>query len=128
MNAMIIKAGKVGGAITLGAFLLGASTRSHADGTGPDYQRTLAANCEQRAAATMASLNEVMKLKADNLKQWQLRKSPPNREIAEADKRYDAQIAELREKFTQYQELANLHKLQAEVETANLPGSSRALD
>jgi hypothetical protein len=116
---------KIGGAITLGLFLVGVGSLAGAAANGAEDHLAVAAQCEKKAADVQASINEVLKLKAENLGHWQLRKSsPPNRDIAAADKKYDETLASLAVQKDQWVELAQYHKLRAlEVQTADLSTS-----
>jgi UDP-2,3-diacylglucosamine pyrophosphatase LpxH len=113
---------KIGGAFALGAILLGAAPQARAESQDKDAQHLLAAAAqgEQKASDLQAAIDEQLRLKAINLSQWKLRKSPPNRDIAAADKKYDATIAALEAKQSDLLALAHFHRLQAEeIQTAD---------
>lgn len=130
---MITNVIKTGSAIALGMFILGSASRGYAEPAGSDpsadRQLAAAAKCEQKAVTIQASIDGLLKLKADNLRQWMLRKSPMNRDIAAADRKYNAEIAALRDSQGKCVELAHYYKLQAlEVQTAGLNASGSATD
>jgi hypothetical protein len=108
---------KLGGSLVLGLFLLTTAASARADeaatSAGAGHQIEIAMKCEQKASALQASIDAQAKLKAENLRQWILRKSPMNRDIAAADKRYDNAIAALQATRAAWLELAHSHRLQA---------------
>jgi hypothetical protein len=107
--------------VALGLLLAGAASL-RAEGADPAArQLALAARCEKKATDLQASIDAQLKLKADNLKQWQLRKSPMSLEIAAADRKYDATLADLKAEQADWADLARFHRLQAkELQTAEI--------
>jgi hypothetical protein len=127
---MTNKIAKITGAITLGAVLLGGvSTVYAADApaaadSGAASQLAAATQCEREANILQASIDEQVRLKTENMKQWQIRKAPPSGDIADADKKYSLAIATLEDTQSGWLQLAHWHRLQAmelQTDTADLP-------
>ena len=87
---------KIGGAVTLGLFLMGMGSKAGAAPSTPADHLAVAAQCEKKATDVQASIDQVLKAKADNMSQWKLRKaSPPSRKITLADEKYNETLASL---------------------------------
>jgi hypothetical protein len=111
---------KIGGGIALGLLLLGAVSRAGAaDGVTTDIES--AVKCESQAAVIRDSISTELHLKAANLAQWRIPKAAMPREIADADKKYDAIIASLETSENTLLQLAQIYRLQAtEIQTAEV--------
>jgi|GEM_PF-3337194 hypothetical protein len=117
---------KIGGTALLGLLLLSPATKALAD-DGAGRQKTLASDCQKRADALQASINEQLQLKAANLKPWANAKVHTPLNVAALDKQYEETIATLTTKHDQWVELAQLHKAEAlEEETVASAGASTA--
>jgi hypothetical protein len=105
---------KIGGAVTLGLFLMGMGSKAGAAPSTPADHLAVAAQCEKKATDVQASIDQVLKAKADNMSQWKLRKaSPPSRKITLADEKYNETLASLTAEKDQWMQLAQYHKLRA---------------
>lgn len=114
MNSKITKSA---GAMALGILLLGTVSLSADSSATIDSsaakQFAAAVQCEQQASQLQASIDEQTRLKAENIGQWRLHKSPPSRDITLADKKFEKTIADLRYTQSGWLELSHWHRLQA---------------